>query len=321
MTSTLQAQTGVTQTGPDEFVSLSPPARMGNLLPIAYGGCSIAVAVSAALATVPKSFALYSVLGHFLGPASTTLDLRCRVSRLRDTKSFVTRKVEVVQIHPDGVERKCLELVTDSHIREKSLLTYSIAPTDSHGRPETCLPLAVLRELHVQDASEASKIEGFAAQFSLMDRFFETRLDPSSVSAQNIWGAAKDTITTQDQRHITAKTSAEWSRTIQPMESAQENLAALAFLMDSGLSFLPLAHDHLWLDDVAACSSLDFAMRVFVSHLDLGQWHLKERTTARAGEGRSYSEGKLWDDKGDLVAIMSQQCILRPKKGQTRSSL
>lgn len=64
-------------------------------------------------------------------------------------------------------------------------------------------------------------------------------------------------------------------------------MAALAFLMDGALAFLPLTHGGMWFDDVGACSTLDFALRVFVPSVDMGEWHLRERSTSRGeGEGR-----------------------------------
>ena len=52
---------------PNTFVSLSLTERMGNMLPIAYGGCALALAVQAGFHTLPAGatpFALYSMLGE-----------------------------------------------------------------------------------------------------------------------------------------------------------------------------------------------------------------------------------------------------------------
>jgi acyl-CoA thioesterase len=88
-------------------------------------------------------------------------------------------------------------------------------------------------------------------------------------------------------------------------------MASLGFLMDGMLSFLPLIHNHLSFDDVAACSTLDFALRVFSPRIDMNHWHLREVISHHAGHGRSYSESRLWDEQGSLVASMTQQAIIR----------
>ncbi|EXJ77307.1 hypothetical protein A1O3_10465 [Capronia epimyces CBS 606.96] len=153
------------------------------------------------------------------------------------------------------------------------------------------------------------------ALFSLGAMFFESRLCPDGVSAQNLLGVAIKVVTTQDHLPITSKSSADWCRTRKPLSSQAEQLAGLAFLIDGALSFVPLMHDHKFLDDAAACSSLDFALRIFADDFDLNTWHLKEYTTTIANGGLTYSEGGLWDAHGAMVASMTQHNILRPKKG------
>lgn len=83
--------------------------------------------------------------------------------------------------------------------------------------------------------------------------------------------------------------------------------------MDGGLSTLPLTFDHMFLEDAGACSTLDFALRIFSNDVRFDQWHLREMRTHTGGNGRTYSEGTLWDEKGNMVCSMTQQNILRVK--------
>ena len=124
-------------------------------------------------------------------------------------------------------------------------------------------------------------------------------------------------MTTQDHLPIIAKVCAEWHRTREPLLTKAEQLAGLAFLMDGALSFLPLTQDHKFLDDVAACSSLDFALRIFSNDFDMNTRHIKELTTSNASFGLSYSEGRFWDRDRRMIASMSQHSILRLKKVST----
>ncbi|OAP54488.1 acyl-CoA thioesterase II [Fonsecaea erecta] len=154
---------------------------------------------------------------------------------------------------------------------------------------------------------------------SILLSFFENRFCPEGVWGQTLGGAAKHIQTTQDHLPITSKTSGDWFRASQPLSTTSEHLAALAFMMDAGPSFMPLIHDHKGMHDAGAASTLDFALRVFVNDVDITRWHLRERMTRTAGAARNYAESRLWDQNGTMVASMTQQCILRPKPSLSAS--
>jgi acyl-CoA thioesterase II len=314
MAPTLEEQIAIEEVGPGRYVSKALPERMGNVLPIAYGGCTLGIATHAAYATVPPSHTLYSLSGHFLGPASTKEKYYCTVHSTRNTKTFATRRVEVSQIHTDGKKRVCMELMADFQVEEPALFTYSAPPLTTYSGPDQSATTKSLREGAVADGEMTeARSEQFRVAFALMDRFFDTRHCPEGVSGQNLLGNLKDRPTTQDHLPVTSRTSADWTRTLQRLPTAGERAAAVAFLLDGAVSFVPLTHGHLWLDDAGACSTLDFALRIFVPDIDLDRWHLREKTSIAAGYGRTYSEARLWDGEGTLVASMTQQCIMRPK--------
>ncbi|KAI0898707.1 thioesterase-like superfamily-domain-containing protein [Annulohypoxylon nitens] len=322
MGSTLAEQVGVVQTQPRKFLSKTYPIRMGNSMPIAYGGCIIAVAVSAAYSTVPPTFSPYSILGHFHGPASTEEKLHCNVEGTRNTRTFATRRVQVKQKQKDGKFRVCLELIADFQAQEPSALEYSAPPTATWPRPEDCPSAAEhVEKLRVCGDVTLAQVTAFMRSLGPHLDLFETRSCLNGEAAQNLSGAAKEVITTQEKLPITSKTSAEWQSVKETLQSPTENFVALAFLMDGGLSFVPLTHNHLWFDDVVACSTLDFALRLFMPDVKMDSWHLKERKTSRGGGGRTYSEGRLWDVDGRLVASMTQQSILRIKNDAAHSNL
>ncbi|GKU06340.1 acyl- thioesterase [Fusarium langsethiae] len=316
MATTLADQVAVDQISEGEYVSRCNPIRMGNAAHIAYGGCTAGVAVHAACLTAPPTMSLYSVLGHFHGPASTEKKLYCSVTNIRDTRTFATRRVQVKQQQANGEFRVCMEVLADFHINETSNFEFSEATCSKWPRAEDCPDLKKL----VKDLSDKGTItedqgKAFTATFAANADFFETRYCTDGVSAQNLAGAAKTTITTQDDRSITDKVSAEWQRALEPLETSVDNMSALAFLMDGALSFLPLTHNHMWFDDTAACSTLDFALRIFVPEIKMNEWCLKERKTSRGGGNRTYAEGKLFDKYGNLIASNTQQSIMRLRKG------
>jgi len=151
---------------------------------------------------------------------------------------------------------------------------------------------------------------------SQAESYYETRMCTAGVGGQNLMGLAKDLKTTQEDRAITDRTSAEWVRMRTHLASEAENCAALAFLMDGALSFLPLNHDHMDFADAGACSTLDFALRVMRPGVEMGEWHLRERKTIAAAVGRSYGESRLWNEQGEMVCVMTQSCIIRPAPGR-----
>ncbi|CAK7272096.1 hypothetical protein SEPCBS57363_004960 [Sporothrix epigloea] len=313
---TLAEQVSVRPVGTDGslFESVHCPVRMGNAAPIAYGGFTLGVAVAAAAQTVPSTHKLYSVLGHYLGPASTSSHVRIQIHRTRDTKSFATRRAQVIQ-EQNGKQRTCVEVLLDFHVVEAALYQYSqppVHPLDA-ARPEDC----VSWEAQVADQIAKKNITRTAAAlaeigFAPSNAFFESRGVPQGVSTQNLLGIAKSAKTTQDDLPITSKWSSVWQRMRsdrQETEAAQ--WACLAFIMDGALSFLPLTHSSRFLDDAGACSSLDIALRIFQPEIDLRKWHLRQSMTKTADAGRTYSENVLWDHEGRMVASMTQQSIMR----------
>lgn len=315
MVGTLADQLALQELSPGEYVSKVLPERMGNVLPIAYGGCTLGLATHAAYKTVKPAYSLYSLVGHFLGPASIKEKLHCTVYVTRDTRTFATRRVQVSQIQPDGKKRVCLELLADFQVEEPALLTYSAPTSRTYSGPGQSRPIKEMAEAAVaagqMSADESAK---FLESWKLGETFFDTRFCPEGVSGQNLIGGLKNEKTTQDHLPITEKTTGDWIRTRAPLETQGEKVAAVSFLLDQALSFMPLTHSHRWLSDSSACSTLDFALRLFVPSIDLNSWHLRERKTTAAGYSRTYTEARLWDEKGTLVASMTQQSIMRPLK-------
>lgn len=315
MLGSLADQLALVEVGPGEYVSKVLPERMGNLRPIAYGGCTLGLATHAAYKTVPAAYSLYSLVGHYLGPASTLEKLYCTVHETRNTRTFATRRVQVSQFQPDGKKRICLELLADFQVEEAALLTYSMPPDRTYSGPEQSHSISELTKAAVAAGKMGENASAtFLKIWNLGESFFDQRFCPEGVSGQNLMGGLKHEKTTQDKLPITEKTTGDWIRTQIPLETLSEKAAAVAFMLDGALSFMPLLHSHRGLEDSAACSTLDFGLRLFVPSIDINEWHLRERRTTAGGFGRTYTEAKLWDQKGTLVASMTQQSIMRPHK-------
>ncbi|KAH7083345.1 thioesterase-like superfamily-domain-containing protein [Paraphoma chrysanthemicola] len=303
--------------GNDSYETAHPPGKMANFPPVAYGGYALATACKSAYLTVPTGYHLYSLQGNFLGPATTDRPFRANVRTVRQTRAFATRQVEVSQKRDDGGDRVCLIAIADFHVKEQaSLLEYSKPPRMTYSHYETLLARKEAHQKHMEDGKITQKL--FDAHENAFEgmRFFEQRQCPEAVFAQNLWGMAKYLPTTQDHLPTTLKTSAEWFRCLEPMATPIDNMTSMTWFADGAISILPLAFNHLWLEDISACSSLDFSLRFFKSgdEIDTCKWHLRELTTPVASEARSFGESWLFDEQGSPVAYMSQQSILRPKQ-------
>lgn len=152
----------------------------------------MAVAVNAAYTTIGPDFSLYSLLGHFHGPASTQQKLYASVVRTRDTRSFATRRVQVKQKLPDGSFRACLELMADFHVREPEVLEYSAPTRTAWPGPEECPTVgehaaALRNEGKVTD----EQYEALRATFATSEDYFETRYCVDGVSGQNLSGSPR----------------------------------------------------------------------------------------------------------------------------------
>lgn len=75
--------------GPDTFVGTGPQYPWGGL----YGGQIVAQALRAAAMTVESEFVPHSIRAYFIRPGDHTEPVRYEVDRIRNGRSFVTRRV------------------------------------------------------------------------------------------------------------------------------------------------------------------------------------------------------------------------------------
>lgn len=312
-------------TNKNEFETIHPPQKMGNPANIAYGGYALATACKAAALSVPSNYHLYSFVGNYLGPAYADRPLRATVRTIRQTRTFATRQVEVSQKQDNGDLRVCLIALADFQTKEKaSFMTYSKPPTKQYPNWKDCPTQQESHQKLLGEGKISQKLLALHAKmFSLLPSMYEQRQCPEGIFAQNLNGMAKTLDTTQDHLPLTRKSTADWFKCKQPLPTAVDHISNLTFLIDGAIAFVPLSFSKQWFDDIGACSSLDFALRIFQNGkendtddgLDLHKWHLREMTTSAGSEGRTYSESWVWDEQGRAIACMSQQSIMRPPPG------
>lgn len=182
---------------------------------------------------------LYSVVGHFLGPASTEVITRYHVEDVRTTKSFATRKVEAWQDwtslpgsshdKASGTARKVMILLLDFQVPEKaSMFEYSISPLyvspstslSNHGdksrftasiKSHYSTPEDLPSHSDYIPANYNLKVQAAHRKvFHLFDKWFHIRPVVASMGIQNAMGIAKERKTTQDEEPITRRTNSYW---------------------------------------------------------------------------------------------------------------
>ncbi|PSN73626.1 Thioesterase/thiol ester dehydrase-isomerase [Corynespora cassiicola Philippines] len=310
--------TALNELSPNTFETLHPPPKMGSTTPTAFGGSTIAIATKAAYKTVPPGYHLYSLLGHFLGPAHSGRTLKASITPIRQTRTFATRHILLTQTQPDGSERPCLVALADFQTADTGLLNYSAPPTKSYTHWRALPPRSEqFRALAATGNVDVETVQYLEDAMALCDQLFETRPCPEGIFAQTLYGAAPHLPSTQDDLPYTQRSSAEWIRAHGALEDEADVMANLAFAMDLQLSFAPLAFAHRTLGDVASCSSLEFALRIFgaAGGTGLGEWGLREVVTHVGEGGRTYSEAKVWGEGGECWACMTQQGSLRVGEG------
>lgn len=278
----------------------------------AYGGCTLALAVTAATSTVPDSHRIFSALGNFLNGAKGDREMTANVKEIRSTRVFSTRFVEVSQQMDNGDHRVCMTVLVDFQLPDTSprdgTFEYSERPSKEYSAPAAGAP--------GKDFFDPK------APSTFMTRTMEQRHCPEGVMGQAV--AEKRAKTTQDALPMPEKTSASWFRSKIPLTTHCQQAGMMAFLMDGPTSYLPLVHGKRNAKQFEAVASLDFALRFFGSELPsvadgekAEEWWLREVKTTNAAQGMTYFEGKLFDESGRCMVSMTQQDIARPKKKGT----
>ena len=310
---------------PDTFETVFPPCSVAgppyNLR--AYGGSSLCTAVAAVHKTVRSNYRIFSVQGNFLSPASTLKPLICRVRRLRDTKAFATRAVDVLQKQKDGSERVCLSLLADFQVpkaaHDPEVYKYDARPAFLYSPPDKCVNI----EDQFASAIKLKELPGdyheyYERNYAVFCRSYDRRLAPEGLTYQRMVGHRQHVRTHQDDLDMQDRRSAEWIRTKVDIDCPGGHFAAMAFQMDMPSSVVPIIHSERAEDSDVFGASVEFSLRFFSNDVRPEQWHLKEAKSTVAAEGRTFGETYVWDDQGRTVAHMSQQCVARKGKSNPK---
>ena len=238
-----------------------------------FGGQVAGQSLVSAVSTVDESYHVHSLHGYFLRPGNPKIPTVYLVDRIRDGRSFCTRRVNAVQDGKTIFTMSASFHVDDEGIEHQDRMPSVPAPED--------LP----------DAQTVPKLA--ESQFYQEWKNWDIRIVPAEQSAsapdlaaqQRVWMRYREALPDRPLLHI----------------------CTLAYLRDMtllGTSKVP----HRGVKTQTA--SLDHAMW-FLRPFRADEWLLYDQTSPSAGFGRALTQGRIYDRDGNMVAAVVQEGLTR----------
>lgn len=258
-----------------------------------YGGQVIAQSIIAASKAVPAHRLPHSIHGYFVTAGDIRQDLLFDVERLRDGRSFSTRRVNVTQ-------SKGAILSAMASFQEDGQEGVEFADEMPRNVPEP-ENLKSAKDLMTPYA-EKSPFAYYYVQKSPFDIRHATQtimLGADKESAkqdsgkQMVWMKVDGTVDVPQVMHR-ALLALECDQVMMEPVLRRSGLS----IATPGISFASLDHSMWWYRDI-----------------DINEWHLYVQDSPTAAHGRGLGTAKVYSRDGELVAVMTQEAMLRvPKK-------
>ena len=252
-----------------------------------FGGQVLAQGLVAAGATVDESRLVHSLHGYFMLPGDVDTPIVYQVDRIRDGKSFTTRRVLAIQ---EG--REIFSMLCSFHVAE---------PGPEHGAamPDVPPPEALPRELDLV-RSIADRIPERVRDVYTQDRPIDFRpvapVDPFAPEPReplkHVWFRAEGTMPDDPILHQ----------------------AVLAYASDYGLlgtSLLP--HGLSFMMRGVQAASLDHAVWLH-RPFRVDDWLLYTTDAPAMAGSRAFTRGSLFTRDGTLVASTAQEGLIRVRR-------
>jgi acyl-CoA thioesterase-2 len=249
-----------------------------------YGGQVIGQALVAASRTVDPDRHAHSLHGYFLRPGDTAIPILYTVDRIRDGRSFTTRRVVAIQ-HGKAIFAMSISFQGDE-------------PGFSHQLPMPEVPgpedLMDERELRAQQAAQLP--EDMRESFDNEMMIDMRHIDPVDIfrpdkrpPQQACWMKSRDALPDDHRLHQ----------------------CVLAYLSDwSLLDTATLPHAVSFAQTNMQVASLDHAMW-FHRPFRADEWLLYVQDSPSASGARGLNRGLVYNQAGDLVASATQEGLIR----------
>ncbi len=250
-----------------------------------FGGQVIAQALVAAQITVAENRYVHSLHGYFMLGGDPAVPIIYEVERLRDGRSFTTRRVTAIQ-HGSAI----FSLEASFQVDEQGLEHQAPIPPDIPG-PDELMSQAELVEHYGDRLPEAlfrywKRERPVEMRPVALDHYLSrNRLEPR----QHTWVRVREPL--PDDRRLQA--------------------AALAYVSDlTLLDTSTFAHGRALADADIQAASLDHAMWFHRPH-QLNDWLLYTQDSPWTGGSRGFTRGSLFAQDGTLVASVAQEGLVR----------
>ncbi|MGM0632855.1 MAG: acyl-CoA thioesterase II [Pseudomonadota bacterium] len=249
-----------------------------------YGGQVLAQALLSASRTVPEDRSVHSLHAYFLRPGDLHHPIIYQVDRIRDGRSFTTRRVVAFQ---HG--RAILNLSASFKIHEDGYSHQDGMPDVPP--PEECMTRQQLMENFRGQVSDRL-LDQFAKPFAIDLRHTEQEnlFDPEKKPARRcVWFRLESDLPEDYDMH--------------------EHL--LAYASDMTLIQTCLRpHGQSMFDRQLQIASLDHAMW-FHRPFRMDQWLLYAQDSPSASDARGFNRGNIYTREGELVVSVAQEGLIR----------
>ena len=271
--------------GPDLYVGTTPSSPLQRI----FGGQVAAQALTAAQATVAAGRPVHSLHSYFLRPGDPNEEIRYVVERIRDGRSFSTRRVLAHQTRR-GEQVAIFALTADFPRPEPAAVTHSL-PMPDVPPPDSIPTIQEYARRHGREDDEHLELLGQAVdQRSLDDPFARV---PKKEPDTRSYG---------------------WFRVAGRLpDDPTIHAAALTFVTDLTLLGAGLARKGGW-DDRYEGASLDHAVW-FHAPVRADEWFLYETDSPAAAGARALNFGHIWSVDGTHVASVAQEGLIRDVGG------
>jgi acyl-CoA thioesterase-2 len=269
----------------DLYVGQTPRTPLQRI----FGGQVAGQALMAASRTLPEDRGVHSLHSYFLRPGDPQEEIRYAVDRIRDGRTFSTRRVVAWQ-RRGGKDVAIFALTADAMAGEEAVVAEHALPMPDVARPEDLPSLPEVVAPYGERAAVALSISEAVEQRLLEDPFDRT---PKSPPDTRTW---------------------VWMRVAGRLPAAAAaHTAALTFVSDLTLLSAGLARLGGGWGGEYVGASLDHAVW-FHAPVRADEWFLYETDSPAASGGRALCFGQIWAADGTHVATVAQQGLIRSLK-------
>jgi acyl-CoA thioesterase-2 len=243
-----------------------------------FGGHVAGQSLVSAVRTVEPKYQVHSLHGYFLRPGDARAPTVYMVERIRDGGSFCTRRVSAIQ-HGETIFSMSASFQTDqSGIEHQDAMPVPPPPDLSKG----------FRSAGAFDDAGFAQFAEWDVRIVPRDQVARV---PGKASQQQVWFRHRDPLPDDHVLHI----------------------CALAYMSD--LTLLGSAQvNHLEVRKHMNIASLDHAMW-FMRPFRADEWLLYDQSSPSACGGRALTQGKIFNQYGEMVAAVMQEGLTRYNRG------